>query len=237
MTSDRSRNEPGPHNEPGPRNEAGPREGIYLDAALSVVEQQVNERIDRVSHRRRITTRALITGLLITTLGGGVATAAALTIVPADSQPTTVVSSIELHCAEGASTRTPALFTARFSVQGSPESAIDFAAVCSDAREAVLNDNSGALQDATPDNLLAIAEAVIESSTESNSRGLVDVAEASFGPARGAAGPTDFTTCERSRDGRLTVLITPRESGSNTVAAQATRCLANDGYVLYEGTP
>jgi hypothetical protein len=213
----------------------GPREGIYLAAALAVVEQQVNERLDGVVARRRRATRALLVGLLVTTLAGGAATAAALTVIPEPTTPTVMIeSSLELHCIDGDSTAAPALFTARISVRTEAGSPLDLAGICSTARAALVADHADALQTATPDDLLDAASAIVTTSTEKSSSELVDVVEASFGSAQPTAGPTDVATCERSRDGRLVVLMTVHNTIANTLAAQSARCLANDGYELFE---
>ena len=216
----------------------GPREGIYLDAALAIVEQQVNERIDVLAQRHRTTSRALIVGLLVTTLGGGVATAAALTISPEPpAAPTMMESSLELHCVDGPSTTAPALFTARFSLRTAAGSSIALAAICAAARSAVVADAAPSLQDASPDDLLAVATDIIATSTAQKSIQWVDVAEASFGSVQpSATAPTSFTTCERSSDGRLVVLMTLPGADANTTTAQTARCLANDGYRLYKET-
>ncbi|PRY68132.1 hypothetical protein B0I08_105297 [Glaciihabitans tibetensis] len=220
----------------------GPREGIYLDSALAIVEQQVNERIDAVTHRRRTASRALIVGLLVTTLGGGVATAAALTITPAPAAPSMMVeSSLELHCVDGPATIVPAVFTARLSVRAKAGSELDLAAVCAGARVAVASDSAGTLQDSTPDELLRVATDIVtasatQSSNQSSNQS-ADVAEASFGPLQPSAPtPTRFTTCERASDGRVVVLMTAGDAGADSVADESARCLANDGYRLYKET-
>ena len=60
----------------------GPKAGIHLDAAMAVVEQEVNERIDRIQDRRRRLSRVVVGALLVGTVAGGAATAAALTAAP-----------------------------------------------------------------------------------------------------------------------------------------------------------
>jgi hypothetical protein len=214
----------------------GPREGIYLGAALAVVEQQINERLDVLTRRRRTVTRALIAGLVVTTLGGGAATAAALTFAAAPSAPevTVVETSLELHCVQGETADVPAFFTARLTVLGEAAADVDTAAICGAAFAAVGSDG-GALRDSTPDELLANATALV-----ADSAGLVDgettVLESSFGAVSDSAGDgTRVTSCERADDGRVVVLVGTRDTSAAGAAPAALLCRANDGYRLYRG--
>ena len=210
---------------------SGPKEGIYLDAALAVVEQQVDERIDRIVDRRRRMTRLTIGVLLSTTLAGGALTAAALTYFPQEVLPAAEpLVAVELHCVEGGDATAPAYFTARFRVTEAGASRTDPADVCSAARSTLTE--STELANANPAALLRIATRVVASAEAEPEEGAAaaapEVSEASFGALQ-LTGSIELGVCERASDGRLVVLTLPRDDAPASWSAQ---CREAEGYRL-----
>jgi len=189
----------------------GPREGIYLDAALAVIGEQVDERIDELSHRRRTRRRFGIAALSVFAVASGSVAAVALsTSGVGDRTPAAVVLTIEheLRCVEGESALRDAYFTLRY--RTGEESVADPRRLCALAWSALQTDATR-LQSATPDELIATAEGMVEESLGRVSRDdletppsaeldaaapAVSVSEASFGRLSGAAAQPVMIACE-----------------------------------------
>jgi hypothetical protein len=213
---------------------SGPKAGVYLDAAMAVVEQEVNERIDRIQDRRRRLSRMVVGALLVGTVAGGAATAAALTAAP--PKTTSAVSErvvVELHCIDGADAGGTAYFTVRYRVAAPDASSIAATGVCS-AAHAALTD-SIELARAEPAELLEIASLIVGAAAASGQEVDYTVDEASFGSAALPATAVSYGACERESDGRIAVLTLPVDSAPQTPAGWASRCMMTDGYGLAGG--
>lgn len=210
----------------------GPRDGIYLDAALAVAAQEVEERIDRIEARRRRRARLGVAVLSLSTLAGGSIAAAALVTAP----PATVVIEVpielrDLQCVEGADPTAAAYLTLRYAIPAGAPDPLDAAEVCRSARALLIGDPAAVLSNA-PEELLRRA-------TELLAAGLVaepdetrpaapapTVHRASFLPLReGAAGATTETVCLRGADDRRVVVVVPRgpDSGERACDVEGYR--------------
>lgn len=215
---------------------SGPKTGIHLDAAMAVIEQEVNERIDRIQDRRRRLSRAVVGVLLVGTVAGGAATAAALTGAPPQTPPVVAAPLVvELHCVEGADPRASAYFTLRYRVAEEDAPAIVASGVCAAARAAL--SDSIEVAEADPAELLAIASLIVDTAIPAGVDVDYTVDEASFGPTVPPAISVAYGICERESDGRIAVLSLPAESAPDTAAGWASRCMLTDGYRLAGGEP
>lgn len=150
----------------------GPVEGAHLEAKLAIIGQQVEERIDDLQGRRRRGLRVGIGVLAALALGGGAATAAALSYTP----PATVVVEVpvtveNLRCVDGGT----AYFTARYAVPAGAPDPVDPDAAC----ELALDAADRLDPSATPEQLLARAARVL---SESAGGADIRVLHATFGP-------------------------------------------------------
>lgn len=157
-----------------------PREGVYLDAALAVVGEQIEERIDQLSHRRAVRRRMGGGALAAATLLSGAIAAAALSGAFPGAQPEAAApvdwgQPAQLRCVEGADAEALAFFTAEYRV---PEgTTVDAAAVCSGAR-AMIKGDARLLGEASPEQLVVLAESVLRVALVEDE---VAVSDASFG--------------------------------------------------------
>lgn len=215
----------------------GPKIGTHLDAALAVVEQEVNERIDRIQDRRRRISRFVVGTLLVGTVAGGAAAAAALTAAPPDTTPVVVAPLVvELHCVDGVDASASAYFTVRYAVAPDDETAITPGGVCSEAR-AALKDSID-LAESEPTELLEVASLIVDAAVDAvDAEGAeFTVDEASFGvTSLSATVDVAYGACERESDGRIVVLAIPTDSAPQTPAGWASRCALTDGYHLAGG--
>ena len=205
----------------------GPKVGTHLDAAMAVVEQEVNERIDRIQDRRRRISRFVVGTLLVGTVAGGAAAAAALTSAPPDCTPVVVAPLVfELHCVEGVDASASAYFTVRYQVAPDDSVAISQSGVCSAARAAL--SDSIELAGSEPAELLEVAALIIDAAADGAE---FTVDEASFGViALSASADVAYGVCERESDGRVVVLALPTATAPGTPAGWASRCMQTDGY-------
>ena len=156
-----------------------PKEGVYLEAALGVIGEQVSERIDEISRRRRRRAKGGVVALAVATVLSGSLAAAAVTGAFESSATGAVQESaawaapVQLRCVEGTDAQAPAFFTASY--RAHPGVMID-AAACAEART-VIGTDAEALSAATPDELVIAAEGVLRASAPEG----VQVVEASFG--------------------------------------------------------
>lgn len=155
----------------------GPKDGIYLDAALAVIGQQIDERIDALSRRRRVRARVGIAALSIAALASVSAAAYAFSTVAAQSSavamsPSPTVAG-EVRCIDGVDAAAAAYFTASYRV-GEKER-VDDVALCVRAHDAIA---AAPLQyeQLTPAQAVAAAVTLIGTDT-------VAVDRASFGTA------------------------------------------------------
>ncbi|HWI30696.1 MAG TPA: hypothetical protein VNT50_04345 [Microbacterium sp.] len=206
-----------------------PREGIYLDAALQVIGQHVDERIDELLRRRRLRVRIGICALAMLTLATGSVAAVALTSSVPDalvSAPTARVDG-ELRCVEGVDASAPAYFSVRYSGQIE----VDPVDWCSAAWAALDADPEG-VSAASPDRLIALA-AELASSHVQSAIDETQVREATFGliTTGGGFGLPAMAACTRPDDPRVTVISVARGSEPTDPASWAKRCAAEDSRV------
>lgn len=193
-----------------------PKEGIYLDAALAVIGEQVDERIDQLARRRVRRTRALIASLAVATVASGSVAAVALTSL-AENDPVTAAESrsvaAEVRCVDGPPGDTlAAYFTARYRTPETVE--VDSVAVCEAARVAVEDDET--LLDAAPSQLVTAARELIMGAAEAPTAGeasrgaapTVRVDAASFGPLS-TSGAVDTIVCD---EGLTSVVVSVPEN-------------------------
>lgn len=195
-----------------------PKEGIYLDAALAVVGEQLDERIDELSRRRRLRTRVGVAALAVFAVAsGGVAAVALSGLAPAPASPAALSAEHEVRCVEGADSD-DAYFTVRYrTAEG--EADADAVRLCAQARSAI----AGGFEEfraASPKELRAIAEGFIADALPHAEGGFaagtdedagVDVADTAFRPV---AGPRPATPVTCVRDRSTLVLWVPDASPS-----------------------
>ena len=169
-----------------------PKEGIYLDAALAVIGEQIDERIDEVSRRRRTRRRFGVAALSIFALASGSVAAFALSATGEREEAPAVVMSAEhvVQCVEG-----------EFAVRDQPR-------LCARAWSALASDSSTPLA-ATPQDLIAIVEDYLSEAITPEGADVdttVEVSEASFGRLATAGTPPAMVACER---GTTTLVVSP----------------------------
>lgn len=185
-----------------------PKEGVYLDAALGVIGEQVAERIDELSRRRRRTTRTGVVALAAVTVFSGSMAAAAMTGAFGSSesggmeQAMALAAPVQLRCVDGTDASDPAFFTVHY--RTAEDAGVDAVAVCAQARTAIAED-AEARSDASPEQLVAMAERIF------GTAGVVDarVDHASFGPVAASA-PSAARTCVTAA--RTVVLHMPADA-------------------------
>ncbi|WP_217181934.1 hypothetical protein [Streptomyces sp. AC495_CC817] len=188
-----------------------PKEGVYLDAALGVIGEQVEERIDELIRRRRVRSRVAIAALGVMTLASGTVAAAAVTTAlqastqARDTAPLAPTS--QVRCIEGADTETQPFFTVTYRI---PDDArIDETALCLGARQQLLTD-ADHLALSTPQQLASAAEALIVDVADTAD---VVVDEASYGvlPPNPASDAARIGLCV---DGSTTVVLFGAPAGA-----------------------
>ncbi|MFE6736877.1 hypothetical protein [Microbacterium sp. NPDC057650] len=184
-----------------------PKEGVYLDAALAVIGEHVEERIDELGRRRHRRARAGVAALIAATLLSG--SAAAVAIVQSQRAETAAPVagesvSRQLSCVEGADAGDPAYFTVSYRID--EESSVDAMAVCAAAR-ATLSSDAARIAQASPAELVAIATNLLKADAGDPLR----VERATFGSISAIpAAPENICG-----DGDATVvLVAPTEAGS-----------------------
>ncbi|MGM7699649.1 hypothetical protein [Microbacterium sp. A84] len=171
-----------------------PKEGIYLDAALGVIGEQVAERIDEIDRRRRRRTRVGVSVLAAVTVLSGSLAAAAMTGAfespesEADRGPGSMSEPAHLRCVEDADAGPTAFFTANYRLAAG--ATLDVAMVCEQARTMIAADDE-ILADSSPEELVAFAERMLLTRLDDDA---VRVSEASFGTVSAMPLP-DVRTC------------------------------------------
>lgn len=174
----------------------GPKEGIYLDAALAVIGEQVEERIDELSRRRRTRRRFGIAALSVFALASGSVAAVALSTEREAEQPVAAALSAEhtVQCVEGESAVRDAYFTVRFRTAG--EARVDRLHLCGQAWSALAS-GSAELRAATPEELIGIAADYV-SAAAPDAGAAVSVSDAAFGRLGAAGEAPVMIACERA---------------------------------------
>jgi len=209
-----------------------PREGIYLDAALAVIGEQVDERIDELTRRRGRRLRIGFATLAVATIVSGAAAAVAFTSRAADDAPTAsapLTETREVHCVDDTDPATRAYFTARF--RAADDVVVDDAALCAAARTAIAADDGDIAQD-SPAQLVARALELVRSAAtmDAASTGAsedpapppVSVDEASFGLPTAGAGASSVVC---AAGGGLNVVVST-VSATTTAVDRAALCAA-----------
>lgn len=185
-----------------------PKEGIYLDAALAVIGEQIDERIDEVSRRRRTRRRFGVAALSIFALASGSVAAFALSATGEREEAPAVVMSAEhvVQCVEGEFAVRDAYFTVRY--RTTEGAGVDQPRLCARAWSALASDSSTLLA-ATPQDLIAIVEDYLSEAITPEGADVdttVEVSEASFGRLATAGTPPAMVACER---GTTTLVVSP----------------------------
>lgn len=181
-----------------------PKEGIYLDAALGVIGEQVEERIDEIVRRRRIRARLGMAALGVLTVTSGSVAAVALTSTLATTAPTAAETSAphtaQVRCIVGDDIEATPFFTVTYRAHA--DAAVDEEALCLGARRQ-LTTEAAALARATPEELIAAAEVLL---LEVSDAADAVVEEASYGvpPTVGGADRTGTGVCV---DGSTTTIL------------------------------
>jgi len=179
---------------------SGPKHGIYLDAALEAIGQRVEERIDRIAARRRTALRTLIAALTATTLVGGAATAAALTV--AAPAPSGAVERVDhrVACLDGTGPAPVSFFAARYELAAADAPRVDAAALCTAAWATLAE--SPRIADAAPERLLAAAAELLrgtsapgDEAAEASAPVEVRATTAGFGPAAASGRAVVLAAC------------------------------------------
>lgn len=186
-----------------------PKEGIYLDAALGVIGEQIEERIDEMSRRRRLLMRVAVLALSAVTVVSGSYAAAALSGVfgSPDAAPAPAASTVDARvlCIDGGDAADAPFFTVSYRVPAAEDT--DEVALCSAARELLASDAAD-MADSTPETVVAVAAGLFDETTAA-APGFV-VEGASFAPLRlrsGVAAVTP-TICV---DARATIVLFARD--------------------------
>jgi hypothetical protein len=193
-------------------NTGRPAQGVYLDAKLAVIAQQVDERIDGLQGRRRRGVRLGVAALAVLAVGGTAATAAALSYSP----PATVVVEVpiaveSLHCIEGVDASAAAYFTVRYVLGADEPDPVDPVAACTAARSV------GVDSDATPEELLALASQLLAEASPAGGENLT-VRHATFSRVGAASGELASTTCGDESD--VTVFLHPAGDAADCAGAE-----------------
>ncbi|QAY74525.1 hypothetical protein ET445_15510 [Agromyces protaetiae] len=210
-----------------------PREGVYLDATLAVIGEQLEERIDELSRRRRIGARVGVAALSVFAVtSGSLAAAVALSAVPEADPASAALSAVhELRCVEGTDAGGDAYFTLRYlTAEGAP--AADDARVCASAWSALEADEA-ALVAATPARLIQIAEGFVaaalpeaemeaEGEAAASAAPVVEVTDASFGRRSNGGTMPPMIACDAGATS--VVLAVPDGPDDLTVAERARAC-------------
>ncbi|WP_435746475.1 hypothetical protein [Microbacterium sp. PMB16] len=181
-----------------------PKEGIYLDAALGVIGEQIEERIDALTRLRRIRVRIAVVALSLLTVASGSLAAVALTtgLQPeaAPSVKTAAVSTAQIRCVEGTDASARPFFTAVYRIAVDVD--VDGTVLCTSAQQMLATD-AASIDAASPESLVIIAEGLLGEVADASG---VRVDTASFGTLqqKAAAVDTQAMTCV---DGDTTVVL------------------------------
>lgn len=156
-----------------------PKEGVYLDAALGVIGEQVEERIDEIVRRRRVRARVGVVALGALTLASGSVAAVAVTASLQSSRPapeaTASASTAQVRCIDGEDLTATPFFTVTFRIPAG--AGVDEERLCVEARQQLATD-AAALGRATPEELVASAEERLLDVSDTDE---IAVEEASYG--------------------------------------------------------
>lgn len=175
-----------------------PKEGIYLDAALAVVGEQIAERIDDVERRRR-TRRGIGTAMLaLAVVASGSVAAVALATRDAEEIPAKIAyeEPAFVRCVEAPDAADAAYFTVRYRVSTGVR--VDGVGLCRKAWETVSMGGEG-LQEKTPEELSQLAEGLVLGESDAAHGASVLVTEVAFGRVSGGSPPA-LRPCEEEID-------------------------------------
>ncbi len=194
----------------------GPKEGVYLDAALAVIGEQIAERIDEVERRRRIGARLGAAVLAVSVIASGSVAAVALATRDAEEVPTPIAYAepATVRCLETSDVGDPAYFTVRY--RTSAEFGIDSIRLCRTAWQTILAEGES-LRAKSPTELADAAADLIAGAADATETPVVAVDEAAFGRVKGAQ-VLSMAVCS---EGRETVVLGGIEALSATERAQA----------------
>lgn len=184
----------------------GPKEGIYLDAALAVIGEQLEERIDELSRRRRTRKRLGVAALSVFALASGSVAAVALSSAVGPEEQVAVTAMAPEHtvqCIEGDSARQDAYFTVRYRVEQGVT--VDAGELCARAWTALASD-ADEVREATPEELMRVAAGYV--SGEATDAAATVVSDASFGrlAAQAVTSPPSMLACPREDE---TLVLAP----------------------------
>jgi hypothetical protein len=197
---------------------AQPKEGVYLDAALAVISEQIDERIDESSRRRHRRRVWGVAGLVSATVLSGSVAAYALTAAGTSgeaSAPPVAMTAHSIACVDGTDAAATAYFTARYRVAADVE--VSPTAICTSAR-AVADADVRAL---SPDAARALAGRLIAGAGDELATADVRVDAASFAVASSQA-VGGVGVCAGD-DGSLIVLATGAKADRSTWAMRCAR--------------
>lgn len=173
-----------------------PKEGIYLDAALGVIGEQIDERIDELARRRRGRSRVGVAVLAIATVASSSLAAFAITSAGGGAAPDgpALTRNVEVHCIDGEDAEEAAYFTVRY--RAAQTAAGDPARVCAGARSLLISDD-GTIAAGAPTEIVRIASDVVPAAAKRTdaAASAVRVEEASFGRLSAVGGP-NMIVCE-----------------------------------------
>lgn len=191
---------------------AQPKQGAYVDAALAVVGERIDERIDELGRRRHRRRAWGVVGLVSATVLSGSVAAYALTAAGTSDETAAPVPDMTAHsiaCVDGTDVDAPAYFTARYRVDAGVE--VSPSAICTAAR-AVADAEVRAL---SPDASRALAGRLI-----AGVNGEVPTTEVRVDAASFAVASTqhigDAAVCTRD-DGAIVVLVTAGDRSSSAL--------------------
>lgn len=182
----------------------GPKQGIYLDATLAIIGEQVDERVDELSRHRRTRRRLGITALSVAALASSSVAAVALSSAGRNESPAPVAKSAEhvVECVDGESAHRDAYFTIRF--RATEGAGVDQLRLCAQAWSA-LETQQPRLASATPDELIDIAHGFVTAAAMIDSID-VSVSDAAFGRLNSNGSAPPMIVCESDT---VTTVLTP----------------------------
>lgn len=206
-----------------------PREGTYLDAALAVVGEQLEERIDELSRRRRMRNRVGIAALAVATVVSGSMAAVALSNPTTDAAapaPVSLTVSAELRCVDGFDASRPAYFAVSY--RTTDEGALDGERACAAARSALAADDAQ-VTSAAPAALVAMAAELLGEAMGASGATVADlpavaVDEASFGRLSPVGGAR-MVACD---GGSVSIVLATSLDGAPTALQHAALCAQTD---------
>jgi len=197
---------------------AQPKEGVYLDAALAVIGEQVDERIDELSRRRHRRRAWGVAGLVSATVLSGSVAAYALTAAGTGDEAPAPVIALTAHsvaCVDGTDPDAAAYFTARYRAAAGVE--VSPTAICTAARTVADAD----VRALSPDAARALAGRLIAGAGDELGTADVRVDAASFAVASSQT-VASMGVCARD-DGSLIVLTSGATADRGTWAMRCVR--------------